>query len=124
MSDFSLALKAYESDYGRFPVDEPGNYVTQGGAASVAIVLAGPGPKGLPYFEFRADEFNASRQWITLLNTPFKYRENQSKAKLAKGPLTMMNLNSFDMWARGFGDDPACSATTSDPADLATITNW
>ena len=36
----------------------------------------------------------------------------------------MMNIHSFDIWASGCGDAPACDPETSEPATKATIKNW
>ncbi|MEK7467400.1 MAG: prepilin-type N-terminal cleavage/methylation domain-containing protein [Planctomycetota bacterium] len=125
VQDFSVALKAYETDFGRYPPEEAGNYVTQLAAASLINIMSSNGPKNIPYYQFRADQINPGKQWITSLSTPYKYRENASKVKPATpSPLTMMNFFSFDMWACGCGDQPACSQTTSDPADKANIKNW
>lgn len=125
ISDFSIALKAYESDYGRYPPEEASNYLTQLAAASMINVMSSNGPKNVPYYQFRADQINVSKQWVTPLVTPYKFRENASKAKPATpDPMTMMNFHSFDMWACGYGDQPACDPTTSDPATKATLKNW
>lgn len=124
VQDFSVALKAYDTDFGRYPPDEAGNYITQVSSASLVNVMSAPGPKNIPYYQFRPEQINGAKQWVSALQTPLKYRENASKAKLPVGPLTMMNLYSFDMWACGCGDAPGCSATTSDPADKASVKNW
>jgi type II secretion system protein G len=127
VQDFSVALKAYESDYGRYPPNEVGFYITNSGTSGLINIMAAKGPKNIPYYEFRADQIMASR-WVTALKTPYKYRENASKVKPATpSPGVMMNFHSFDMWACGCGDDkasPPCSASTSDPPDYATIKNW
>lgn len=124
LRDFSVALKSFEADNGKFPADEPGNYVTASGAGSVMTVLGTPGPKGLPYYEFASDDISASGRWQSKLRTPFKYRENASKPPLPPGPLTMMHPHWFDLWACGYGDAPACDPATSDPADKSTLSNW
>lgn len=125
VQDFSVALKSYETDFGRYPVEEGGFYITQTSAASLVNIMSANGPKNVPYYQFRADQINGAKQWMTALGTPYKYRENASKAKPATpSPGVMMNFFSFDMWACGCGDAPACSASTSDPPDNATIKNW
>ncbi len=125
VQDFSVALKAYETDFGRYPPEEGGNYITQLAVGSLVNIMSANGPKNVPYYQFRPDQINPGKQWMTALGTPYKYRENASKAKPATpSPLTMMNFFSFDMWASGCGDAPTCSASTSDPADKATIKNW
>jgi len=128
VQDFSVALKAYETDFGRYPPEEATNDVTQLVAASLINVMSSPGPKNVPYYQFRADQINGSKQWITALQTPYKYRENASKAKpAAPDPLVMMNFFSFDMWACGCRDEsasPPCNPTTSMPPTAATIKNW
>ncbi|MCC6741036.1 MAG: prepilin-type N-terminal cleavage/methylation domain-containing protein [Planctomycetia bacterium] len=124
LRDFSVALKSFEADNGRFPADEPGNFVTRSGAASVMTVLGAPGPKGVPYFEFGTEDVDSSGRWQSKLRTPFKYRENAGKPPLPLGPLTMMHPHSFDLWACGHGDAPACDPATSEPADKSTLNNW
>lgn len=124
LRDFSVALKSYEADCGRFPADEPGNYVTRSGPAGVMTILGAPGPKGVPYYELAADDVDAAGRWQSKLRTPFKYRVNAGKPPLPIGPLTMMHPHSFDLWACGYGDAPACDPTTSDPADMSTLSNW
>ena len=125
IQDFSVALKAYEADFMDYPPDEPGNFITRGRKGSLVDLMSSEGPKHIPYYQFREDAFNKKGQWITALGTPFKYRKNAGRVKpLTPSPLTMMNFLSFDMWASGCGDAPACDPETSEPADKATIKNW
>lgn len=125
IQDFSVALKAYEQDFGEYPPDEPGNYITRGGKGSVVALMSSPGPKGVPYYLFRAEDFNERGQWRTLLGTPFKYRRNAGRTRPATpDPAVMVNMLAFDMWACGYGDDPACNPATSEPASAATMKNW
>lgn len=124
--DFSVALKAYETDYGDYPPDEPGYYITRGNKGSLADLLSRPGPKNksLPYYEFRPDEFDERGRWLTYLGTPYKYRKNAGRPPVAQDPSTMMNVHSFDLWASGYGDESRCDPKTSEPAREATLRNW
>lgn len=125
VQDFSVALKSYETDFGRYPPEEATFDITSLAAASLINVMSSPGPKNVPYYQFRSDQINTAKQWTTSLLTPYKYRENASKAKPpTPSPAVMMNFFSFDMWACGCGDSPACSTTTSLPPAAATIKNW
>ncbi|NUN47329.1 MAG: prepilin-type N-terminal cleavage/methylation domain-containing protein [Candidatus Brocadiae bacterium] len=128
IQDFSIALKAYESDFGRYPPSEgasPNQYITNGGAGTLAFIMSAKGPKNVPYYEFRSDQYKGT-QWVTALRTPYKYRENASVSPKAvtPDPTTMMNVHTFDMWACGCNDQPACSETTSEPPTAATLKNW
>lgn len=124
VQDFSVALKAYETDHGDYPPDEPGYYITRGHKGSLADLLSRPGPKHVPYYQFRADQFDENGRWLTALGTPYKYRKNAGRTPVAPDPSTMMNVHSFDMWASGCGDAPRCDPETSEPAREATIKNW
>ena len=125
VQDFCIALKSYEADFGDFPPDEPGHFITTGGRGSLADLMSRRGPKGIPYYEFRKDQFNAKGQWVTHFETPFKYRKNAGRPPVTSpDPSTMMNIHSFDIWASGCGDAPACDPETSEPATKATIKNW
>lgn len=125
MHDFTIALKAFDTDAGRLPADEAGNFITKSGAASVATVMESPGPKNMPYYQFKSEDFNALGRWVSPMKSPFKYRELASKSpKPLKGPDTGMNMNTFDMWTFGYGDAPACDPATSEPASAASVHNW
>lgn len=127
IQDFSVALKSYETDYGRYPKEQADGYVSQGGPTQLIDIMSAKGPKNVPYYEFRNDTILASR-WVSALRTPYKYRENASKVKPpAPSPAVMMNLHSFDIWCSGCGDDsavPSCDPATSMPPDAATCKNW
>jgi hypothetical protein len=124
VQEFSVALKAYETDFGDYPPDESGYYITQGKKGSLVDVLSSKGPKGIPYYVFREDQFNEKGQWVTALKTPFKYRKNSGRPATAPDPASMMNVRSFDMWASGNYDEPGCDPETSEPASKASIKNW
>ena len=127
IQDLSVALKAYETDFGRYPPEEPAFYISQGAPTKLVDILSAKGPKNVPYYEFRSDSIQGGR-WVTALSTPFKYRENASKKKPASpSPAVMMNFHSFDVWASGCGDaqdTPPCDPATSEPPDAATLKNW
>ncbi|MEK7467396.1 MAG: hypothetical protein AAB074_08280 [Planctomycetota bacterium] len=125
IQDFSVALKAYETDFGAYPPDEPGNYITTGRKGSLIDLLSRLGPKRIPYYEFRKDQIDSKGRWVTLFGSPYKYRLNAGRQPPATpSPETMINFHSFDMWASGCGDAPACDLETSEPATKATMKNW
>ncbi len=124
VQDFSVALKAYETDFGDYPPDEPGYYITRGHKGSLADLLSKPGRKNVPYYYFRDEDFDEKGRWLTRLRTPYKYRKNAGRTAVPPDPSTMMNVHSFDMWACGVGDEPRCDPETSEPAREATIKNW
>jgi prepilin-type N-terminal cleavage/methylation domain-containing protein len=136
IQDMSVALKAYEADYGRYPPDEgagtwgdPGSYMTQGGSTKLIDILSAKGPKGIPYYAFKSEQIQAGR-WTSNLQTPYRYRELASKPKPAAYtpvPGVGVNIHSFDLWCSGCGDaglSPPCDPTTSMPPDSSTCKNW
>lgn len=127
IQDISVALKAYETDYGRYPKEQADGYISQGGTTMLVDILSAKGPKNVPYYEFRSDTLAAGR-WMSALRTPYKYRENASKTKPpSPSPGVMMNMHSFDIWCSGCGDDQLpvpCDSATSMPPDASTCKNW
>lgn len=127
IQDISVALKAYETDYGRYPKEQADGFIGQGGTTMLVDILSAKGPKNIPYYEFRTDTVVGGR-WVSALRTPYHFRENASKTKPpSPTPGVMMNMHSFDIWCCGCGDDsatPACDPITSMPPDASTCKNW
>jgi prepilin-type N-terminal cleavage/methylation domain-containing protein len=92
IKDVETALKAYELDFGTYPPTQSG-YVTSGTNGLVNI-LRNPGPRGLPYYEFRSGSVDPSGQFVSILNFPIYYCN-------ASQPMgRQMRRMTFDMWTQ------------------------
>ena len=104
--DMESALKAYEADYARFPVDDGAN-------SSIPLVqsLTARGARGNLYYAFRLELLvpqpassvppatgYAGTYAKSPCGNPYAYRENGSDPNKVAPP-TMYNAYSYDMWA-------------------------
>ncbi|MCE9584188.1 MAG: type II secretion system protein GspG [Planctomycetes bacterium] len=64
VQDLSVALKAYETDFGTYPPS---------GNAELVRVLQAPGPKNTSYFWFRSADVNAQGEWLDYWGHPYHY---------------------------------------------------
>lgn len=98
MLNMEQACKTYELDQNVYPEGDGS------GTAVMATAISAPGPKGLPYFEFKQNQRDGAGHVINpIKGVPeiFRYRRNFPNP----GPLAV-NKNFYDFWAMDCVDDP------------------
>ena len=70
VQDLSVALKAYDTDYGRYP---------PGPNAAMVRALTPKGPKGIAFYSFRPDQISASGEFLDPWSRPYIYESGNPR---------------------------------------------